>query len=350
MKKSFSYGEELLHKTDFPSFPKSTTGIPDMDFGMNQEQNLPAIPQLPEFKGGILPSFIPNGTLPTFQNPIIYNGFPNSTIPVLIIPTTMNTSSSMIVNASIINNNNIGGSTMFGNLQEIQPELRPSKSSSDPVKKIKTQSPPLVSPLPLNTSFNYPNPLTNNAFVPISAFTSHPISAEQPQQTLGNSWIPNHQPNILGAGIQGQAQNFSQNISNINHQQQPMYSPVQIPSKDNLPVFQPNIISSQTFNTMGSMPMMSPLNSVYPTNGIDGGQARVQYVPSVYLPPGTSNNIFLNPYANTYQQNTQNLIYGGQPINNQVPNNLILQPPPPDFEKRDLNINQMSFDGLRTCN
>jgi len=277
---------------------------------------------------------------------------------VLIIPTAMNTSSSMIVNASIVNNN-IGGPTIFGNLPEIQPELKPSKSSSDPVKKIKTQSPPLVSPLPLNTSFNYANPLTNNAFVPISAFTSHPISAEQQQQPSGNSWLPNHQatPNLLGAaggsGIQGQSQNMYQNMQNINHhqqQQQPMYNPM----KDNLPVFQPNIFSplpvSHSLNTMGSMPMISPINPVYPSNGADGGQARVQYIPSIYLPPGTSNNIFLNPYANTYQQNTQNLMYGGQPINNQVPNNLILQPPPLDFEKRDLNINQVNFEGLKTCN
>jgi len=288
-----TFGEDVLHKTDFPSFSKPM-GLPDLDsnstFGVQSEHNNISM-------NPIFPT--PNMTLPTFQNPIICP--PNTAIPLLIIPATaMNPSSSMILN--------LGGQTLFGNIQhhEVLPELKPSRSGSDPEKKIKTQS------------FNYPNPLTNNAFVPISAFTSHPT----PDQNL---WLPSNPTNLAGI----------QNIGGGGGQQpqQPVYPPPQ-----------PNLIPI--------IPTPFPINN----NQSDNQPTRIQYLSNVYLPAGANNNIFLNPYT----QNTQNFMYGGGQQNNQfvvnnnqMQNNVIIHPPSSgtaDFEKQNINMNQNNFEGLKSFN
>ena len=261
-------------------------------------------------------SFLMNRPLPNLSNPNPFANYSSKNLPILVLPTNVNTSSSMVVNTNLITKSSSSSTASTSNQSE--PESRPSPFEFQTSKTAQEHAKPSVNSAASNLFSNYfpnaSNPFQSTPLIQVPTPITNLNQANQSQFSQiqpAFGMLPNK-----GNQITSQASVFntsSQNGSmNLNG---PFISAFQ-----NLYSYPINNMTA--LNSMGSLNQMNSYNMMNSGVRSTENPMQIQYLTSLYL-PYSNNNIYNNCYPMMYSNGPEMCIQGQmQPqrnLNNLMP-------------------------------
>ena len=259
-----------------------------------------------------------NRPLPNLSNPNPFANYSSKNLPALVLPTSVNTSSPMVVKKNIMTNASCNSSSTASTSNQSEPESRPSpfdfqtaKTAQEPAK-LNTNS--AASNLFSNYFPNASNPFQNAPLIQVPIPITNLNQANQaqfPQLQSAFGVLPNkgNQMTSQTSVFNTSSQSGSMNL-NV-----PFISTIQ-----NLYSYPIN--NMNTLNSMGSLNQMNSYNLMNSGVRSTENPMQVQYLTNLYL-PYSNNNIYNNCYPMVYSNGSEMCIPGQmQPqrnLNNLMP-------------------------------